>query len=233
MLKFPIQSEGTKKARVVFRSYTWQAGKPQLDNTQHIAQGGGTGSCQLHCPGNFTENLSSKWGEEDLITFLTAPKADGALAASTVEALRSATQGSLGGLVNTARFDAGKTSFPGQFLSFERGEPTKPQFNFELVPTNQAEANAIMQIVKYFKSKIFPVFKSGFLEFPDIWSIQFVGIKGPGFPDSGDSYNNMALVSCNVGYGGGQSALVYTDENPVAVTLQLSFQSVMHSFLKG
>ena len=110
-------------------------------------------------------------------------------------------------------------------------------FTFDLLPRNSGEADAIVDIVSNFKSKILPTYGTGtgisqfMLSFPDVWHIKFSGANGIGFPGMGDSYRDMALVSVNAAYGGGaNSALTFHDGNPVIVTLSLSFKSIKHSY---
>jgi hypothetical protein len=64
-----------------------------------------------------------------------------------------------------------------------------------------------------------------------VWTIQFAGITGPGFPDTPSYYKEMALVSATPSYGGNTSVLTYEDHYPVSVSLKLSFQSIRQSYL--
>lgn len=230
--KFLAPNENTTdcRARVKFQSYSWKSSPPALANSKGPVKGGGGMSATLYLPANFSEDYTAKWSVDDVVTALTQGGKDGKLA-SGVEALSKAAQTGFGGIVNSAKFATGMTEFPGKFLIFQQGDPIAPSFQFELLPMNAGEAGVIVNMIKDFKKTILPTFTGTVLEFPNIWSIGFSGINGPGFPGL-DGYNDMVLTNVKVGYGGGeQSALVFHDKNPTIVTLSLSFMSIKHSYL--
>jgi hypothetical protein len=136
-----------------------------------------------------------------------------------------------GGMFNAAMYDDGVTALPGKFLVFDSGKEITLNFNFELIPRNQGESIVIKNIVDTFKNAILPIYDGAYLRFPDIWDIQFLGIEGPGFPDSPKAYTAMALVGLVPSYIGGASSLTYSDGYPVGIGLQLSFQSVKKPYL--
>ena len=222
-LQFPSDNLSPNKARVIFRSYKWKAGLANLTNTKGSTLGAMTSKVQLYLPGNFDENFASTWSREpigQIAKFEIAHLAEG-----------FANKFDLGGIANMMKFGSGYTSLPGEFLTFKQGEPVSLNFTFELVPRNAQEAAAINQIVTNFKMSVFPAFNGYVLEYPDVWCIQFVGIKGPGFPDTPMAYREMALVGCVPSYGGKTSALTYEDQYPVSVSLKLTFQAIRQSYL--
>jgi hypothetical protein len=230
MLSFPSEGMSSSKPRVIFRSFAWQMGQPALSQTKGMVPTSETSSTQLYLPGGFSEGFGARWGEEDVVTALVDRGTDGSFKSSGLEAIQNGLK-QYGGLANSARFEAGATAFPGKFLVFQQGESITLNFEFELVPRNAGEASQIGEIVKNFKKQILPIYAGSLLHFPDAWTIQFLGIKNLGFPDTADSYQDMALKNAVASYGGGKSALVNHDEQPVITTLKLTFQSIKHAYL--
>ena len=230
MLMFPAEDMSRNKPRVRFIPQTWQQGKPQLSNTVGAKLEKSDGEVMLYLPGNFNEGYGAQWVEEDVVTALVSPDA---WVTSGAEALDKAGTAQFGGLMSSAKYNAGVTSFPGRFLIFKSADSIKLNFNFELVPKSAAEAKSIRAIVDQFKRKLLPRYNGVLLEFPDVWNIQFLGIKGLGFPDTPNAYLGMALTGCVPTYFGGTSTLAYNDEHPVGVSLALSFTSIKHSYLYG
>jgi hypothetical protein len=233
LLKFP--SDGRADGpRVTFSSFTWEGNRPLLSNAPSVRKGGNVTTTTLYLPAGFSENYISTWGEEEAVTVLVDPTGQDSFKASAYEALDNGTKGQLGGLNTTVKYDSGQTSFPGQFSVFKRSEPMALTFNYDLLPRNAKEAAEVQTIISTFKQQILPVFKGGKLRFPNIWDIHFLQINGPGFPATPKAYQNLALIGCNVAYGGGaQSALTFSDQNPVIITLNLQFKSIKHSYLEG
>lgn len=233
-MRFPHTDVG-EKPRVIFRSFEWKINpKADLSNTESLVQGGETSSTTLFLPANFTEAYSAQWIQEDVFT-AGALQGKAGWGASAGELLETSVK-KLGadGLLGSFKFATGKTSFPGEFEIFKKVDPISLPFNFDLLPRNAGEANAIVKIVQNFKNKILPTFKNVALTFPDIWTIQFVGVNGLGFPEAPNGiigYNDMALTNVTAVYGGGtQSSLTFHDGNPVNVQLQLQFKRVRHSY---
>lgn len=231
--KFPMDAR-TTGPRVTFSSFEWAGNRPKLTNTPQPPIKGNTSTTTLYLPSSFKENYSAKWNPEQLIT-AGADMTSAGLGASTGETIQAiGGNAGLGGIVNTGKYMTGVTAFPGEFLTFTMADPMNMSFNYDLVARNKPEAELIQKIVQNFKLKLLPKFTGIVLHFPDIWNIDFLNINGPGFPATVGSYKNLALVQCNVGYGGGaQSALSFSDGNPVIVTLELAFQSIKHSYIEG
>lgn len=227
----PNENKDDARARVIFRSYAWEPPTPDTAKTTGPKQGADGMSATLYLPANFAEEYGAKWENADIVTALLDRNMNG-VGTSTAEWLDNALKQPLGGIVNTGKYGAGMTSFPGQFLQFLQGNPITPSFTFQLLPMNKKEADNIVKMIRDFKKVILPLYSGMVLRYPKIWSIGFHGINGPGFPEM-EGYQNMALTNVKVSYGGGeQSALVFKDKNPVMISLTLSFQSIMHSFLQ-
>jgi hypothetical protein len=227
--------ESTIHPRVTFSSYTWKSATPKLENTMSTTDAGSTGSVSLFVPANYNESFGAKWGYEDVVTALIDPKNKAAWGASAVETIDKLTKGPLGGITSAAKFGRGETSFPGEFLLFEKGEPITLDFTFDLLPMNGPEANKIVEIVSYFKRRILPTYGGNdnfFLQFPDIWRIDVKGLNGTGFPATPGIFGDMALTTCKVGYSGGaNTVLAFADGNAVMTTLTLQFKSVKNSYI--
>ena len=219
-------------ARVTFKSYKWETAIPALAVTQRPLSGPSTSTTTLYLPGDFSEKYGASWGEEEMALLTDGKKA------GVVEALNSAASKlELGGIMATAKYRTGSTQFPGLFMTFKQADPTQLSFNFDMLARNKSDSSAIQQIIANFKTKLLPEFTGVILKYPDIWGIYFTGINGPGFPFDGNEkgvgrYMDMALVGCDVSYSGGQqSALVFSDKNPVNVKMSLSFKCVKHSYI--
>ena len=99
-----------------------------------------------------------------------------------------------------------------------------------MIPISQAEAESIVSICNYFKTRILPYANpnsnTGRLDFPYTWDIRFLDINGLGL-ETQDLYTEMALISAGVAFpSGGTSVLTYRDKNPVQTRLNLSFKSI-------
>ena len=231
--KFPMDARITGP-RVTFSSFKWEGNRPKLTNTPQPPTGGNTSTTTLYLPSSFKENYSAKWNPEQLITAGVDMSAQGVKVSAAEAVSTIGANAGLGGIVNTGKYMTGVTAFPGEFLTFTMADPMNMSFIYDLVARNKPEAELIQKIVQTFKTKLLPTFTGIVLRFPDIWNIDFLNINGPGFPATVGSYKNLALVQCNVGYGGGaQSALSFSDGNPVIVTLELAFQSIKHSYIEG
>lgn len=227
-----------KQARVLFRSYQWSINThPKLENSLSSYEGytksAPTSEIKMYLPGGFSENSGSTWSEEDLFTAGTDLK-QGKMASFFEGIKKSLDKFHLNGLAATAMFDTGEALFPGQFMVFKKGKHNNLIFNFDLLPMDSKEAESIEEIVDTFKRNSLAYFSGGTLSFPDIWNISFVGIKGPGHPDTKGKYNFMVLTDVTATYSGGQqTALVYDTEHPVNIQLQLTFTSIKHSYIFG
>ena len=191
------------------------------------------GVIALYMPGEFTESAEASWGMED--TFRSYGNA-GAWAASNAASMAG---GALGGegakILSTAKASSGKLPFPTDVAIFQQISPLSFSLNFNMIPFDKAEGDAIVAICQKFKNmqvpKIDGATENILLKFPAIWDIQFVGINGLAYSiDS--TYENMALTHCSVSYiSGTEGASVYADKNPTQVKLSLTFQGIQKFFL--
>ena len=234
-LKFPL-ADTDKKPRVNFRSFPWASAKPTLaaerseeDKTIFpINQ-----DITLSMPNNFVEDYVADWKDESVV--LAGMGGDGNGSAGSTSAITTLRdlidKVGLGTVGNTARYDKGYTNMPGKFLIFEEANAMVLNFSYDMIPHNIPEAERISAICDVFKHDLLPTYNGALLLFPDVWTIRFLNIKGPGFGQSG-WYQGMALTGCKVTYlgGGSQSALTYHDASPVGVNLSLSFKSIKHMY---
>jgi hypothetical protein len=228
-------SKGSKP-RVIFRSYRWETSvRPELAETKIDFVTNSTSSTTLCLPGEFSEKYGASWGNEQVFN-ISGEGWNTKVNLNAFEYADSlAKKFGLEGLMYTGKYVSGNTHFPGEFQVFKQGDPMQLSFAFDMIPRNSEDATVIKKIIDNFKTKILPTFTGNLLKFPEVWGIFFTGINGPGFPYNSkgvSKYLDMALVDCTVTYGGGaQSALVYADNNPVNVKLQLSFHCIKHSYL--
>lgn len=234
-------SETPIHPRVTFKSYEWSCATPKLANTMLIEQGSSfTSATTLYVPANFATPYGADWQTEEMVTGFIDKSLSG-FGSSLAEATNSALNASFSGIANTAKYNYGVTSFPGQFLSFKQGKPINLSFTFDLLPESKSEADTIVELVDNFKRRMTPLYGDGkkdtiqfYLRFPEVWSISFTGLNGVGFPDTPNEYNNMALVDCTPSYSGSsQTALTFHDGNPSMVQLRLTFQSIKHPYIGG
>lgn len=235
ILKFPSDNRNiSPKPRVTFRSYKWNISKPSIDNfkSESILDNQEEQDITLYMPNNFSEDYTADWSSEDVFT--AGIDFTRGMGANIGEFLRQTTDAmSIQGIGNTVRYGTGLTNYPGKFLIFNKANPVTLQFAVELVPHSQDEAIEIDNICSVFKSELLPEFNGYFLEFPNIWRINFKNIIGPGFnvENHFGEYQGMALTGCKVTYNGGaQTALTYSDDYPIAVTLALTFTSIKHLY---
>jgi len=186
----------------------------------------------LYIPGDYSEQMQSKWGYQELIGG-TSGTVEGGAKAMAAEAAAGVV-GAKG--VAFASAHSGQAKAPLDMSVYQGPEPISLNFSFDLVPVNQAEANAIMNIIRCFKISQFPnagAEKSAeevIISYPPIWNIHFLGIKGLSF-NKAQKYPDMALTSVQVSYNSGTTNInVFHDENPVQVKLNLSFQAIRKYF---
>lgn len=105
------------------------------------------------------------------------------------------------------------------------------QFNFDLIPRSQAEAEEIKTIIRTFKQEMTPRKGSTgstgggfFVKSPNVFKIQYRTGSGP-HPFL-NKFKPCALTSMSVNYSGSGQYSTFNDATPVHMILTLSFQEL-------
>jgi len=186
----------------------------------------------LYMPGEFTESAEASWGLEET---MRSSGNWGAWATANAAAALDAT-GAGAKVLATAKATAGRLPFPTDVAIFQYISPLSFSLNFNMIPFDKEEGDAIVSICQTFKKlqapKVDGSLENVLLKFPAIWDIQFVGINGVAY-NIDSKYENMALTHCSVSYiSGTEGASVYADKNPTQVKLSLTFQGIQKFFLQ-
>jgi hypothetical protein len=235
-LRYPIDAgdRNTFMPTVTFTPYTFDMAEATVVRAEYKKKAPGD-PVVLYMPAQVSENYGGQWGLENAINMSSWNEALGSLNSTLQDAFKKGG----GSLTSGLAAKMSMTPAPTDMLIYQK--PVQPflNFNYEFVPRNAAEGAAVVSIIKFFKDMSLPTYKMagdnmpwGLVDWPSVWSIVFKSVKGPGNPRSGaDSrYDDMALESVNVTYSGGaNSVLVFTDEVPVKVSIQLGFKSIMYA----
>lgn len=229
-LKFPLEFSNGNLPFVIFSPYKYDFPKPNLTKYNPPNKSGGGQSVVLYLPGDFSESVNASWGLESTFGGSTNSIAQGILGSITEQLGRKDAK-----ILSQSKQTLGKVPFPTDTLIFNGVEPVSLNFSFNMIPFNQAEGNAIVSIIKHFKTRLLPQASKDannlVLDFPDIWDIKFENINGMGL-EQDKLYENMALMGCNVQYvSGTENMTVYHDNNPTQVRLNLTFQSIRKQFI--
>lgn len=231
-LRFPLQFKNGIFPVVIFTPKIYKCPSPIVSDLLKLDKKDSSNNDRvaIYLPGDYSENITSDWGLQDVFQTSAQNILGGAVAniASTLE-------GRGAKVVSSVESIAGKLPFPTDVAVFKGVAPMTLNFNFNMIPYNEAEGDVIVKIIKNFKKAIMPTIDKELsnilLKFPDVWDIDFTNIRGLGIDKN--SYENMALTACNVQLvSGTEAAAVYRDENPTQIKLSLSFQSMMKQFLK-
>jgi hypothetical protein len=233
-LRYPIDSgdRNTFMPTVTFTPYKFEMAEGNIKSAKHEKKVSGE-PVVLYMPSGVSENYGGQWNNDNIIDMTSISAAIGSLAAKGMDALSK----SLGMLGSGLMAKNAVSPAPTDILIYQK--PVQPAllFNYEFVPRNSSEGKAVVDIIRFFKDQSIPTCKMayeqvpwGLIDWPSVWSIVFKSIQGPGNPMTANRYENMALESANVTYSGGaNSSLVFWDEVPVRVSLQLTFKSIMYA----
>lgn len=184
----------------------------------------------MYMPGSFAENIKNNWTPQSIWGGANNNTLDQVMA----EGIEKLSQVMGTKVVGAFTAHTGKAVQPTDMLLFQSVDPINLNFSFNLMPTNEKEAAQIQLIMNLLKESQLPITSdiAGFLNYPRVWDIKFTGVKGLGLIQK-NGYSDMALVSCNMNYSHGESFMVFHDEQPVQVTLQLSFMSIRRPMLNS
>jgi len=145
--------------------------------------------------------------------------------AGTVAAV--VTGGGVAGIVGNVKNEFSKNRQrvmnPREFMLFKSPTLRQFAFNFTFVPSNEAEAMDVPEIIKFFRMAAYPSLHTGGIDyvFPDAFRIQFLEskhmIKIP----------EVVCISVNVTYNPNSISYFRVDNLPVDIQLQLQFQELM------
>ena len=233
-LRYPIDSGDRNifMPTVTFTPYKFDMAEATVVKAEYKKNTSGD-PVVLYMPQGVSENYGGQWGLENAINMTSWTKALGSLNATIADAFKKGG----GSLTSGLAAKMAATPAPTDMLMYQK--PVQPNllFNYEFVPRNGDEGKAVVAIIKFFKEQSLPTYKVsgdqmpwGLVDWPSVWSIVFKSVKGPGNPRSDNRYDDMALENVYVTYGGGaNSVLVFSDEVPVKVSVQLSFKSMMYA----
>jgi hypothetical protein len=227
-LRYPVGGN-SNVPYVCFSSHEFK-GTEAGGATAKVKTGAAGTSITLYIPDSFSENVGATWGMENIFN-VSDPGA-----AAAKELINKAGE-QFKQLASTTKTESGLAVGPTDLLLFQKPNPFSLTFNYNFVPRNQNEGNAVIDIIKEFKKGPLPRTTTGnskvVIAFPYIWDIKFSNIKGPGDPAKGDFYKNMALVSAQASYSSGASSiLTFTDGVPVQCGLTLQFQAIEYSIMQ-
>lgn len=231
-LQFPMKHANGNLPCVVFSPFEYDFPAPKLleftkpnKNRSKNAK-----DVRLYLPADFNETINASWGIED-----TFQGSTGSVFTTMIGNVAKAVGNRDAKLVASTEQGVGKVPYPTDTQIFKAVEPATLNFSFNMIPFDKAEGDAIVNIIKNFKTNILPRattdLKNVVLKFPDIWDITFVNINGIGL-EKDKVYESMCLIGCNVTYvSGTENMTVYNDNNPTQVRLNLTFQALRKQFL--
>jgi hypothetical protein len=233
-LTFPLKFENGIPW-IYFKAYEYQCPIPGIDTITNLAGRKEAGAnIGLYMPGNFTESASADWAPEDVFT----GSGGNWLATAASNAIKGIGEKQGGHkVISSLSALSARSPFPTDIMIFRNVNPLGFTLNFDMIPYDKAEGDAIVEIIQTFKKFMMPqidnstAIKGVVLKFPPVWDLSFEGIKGLGITES--KYRNMAITNCSVSYvSGNEGASVYHDKNPTQVKLSLTFTAIQKFFLE-
>lgn len=130
-------------------------------------------------------------------------------AAATVEAIRSKRMQNI--------------VSPQEFMLFKAPGVRQFSFAFTMVPRSSRESDEVINIVKYFRTRMYPTLSANDLmyNFPEVFTIGFHDIDG--IPKIAES----ALSNASTNYNPNSMSYFKRGNRPVEITMTLSFQELM------
>lgn len=251
-LRYPLHFDANIPF-IHFKAFKYVCPEPELKilngNHNEKTEAPGIPQVALYMPGDFSENVNAQWAPEDVFQGAGSNWYAGMIS-NTAEYVGKMDDGKLAASIKA---HTGKMPFPMDINIFRAVDPMQFTLNFNMIPYDKAEADAIVSIVKLFKQQILPTSsrlaesfdstKNTLLSFPNVWDITFYNIKGLGLEGANalgttnmteSKYELMSLTNCNVSYvSGTEGASVYSDGNPTQVRLSISFQSLRKQYIIG
>ena len=148
----------------------------------------------------------------------------------------------LGGGATALQISQGIVATPHLELMFEGVTRREFTYTFTMTPRNETEADKIRDIVKIFRTAMYPDYAfssraastSGitnatatrYMKFPDVFEIQYY-FRGTGENNFLPQPKTCSLTKCDVTYGGGESYVsVGGNGSPQKTTIALSFSEI-------
>ena len=112
---------------------------------------------------------------------------------------------------------------PQEFMLFKAPNARQFSFTFNMMPRSADESSQCEKIIKYFRTKMYPVVDSKDLvyNFPEVFSISFVHVGG--LPRIAES----ALTNATTTYNPNSMSYFKSNGRAVEINLNLSFQELM------
>lgn len=132
-----------------------------------------------------------------------------------------------GGIANSiasVRSKRRQTSLnPQEFMLFKAPNARQFSFTFNMMPRSANESSQCEKIIKYFRTKMYPVVDTKDLvyNFPEVFTIRFGHVGG--LPRIAES----ALTNATTTYNPNSMSYFKSNGNPVEIGLTLSFQELM------
>lgn len=161
----------------------------------------------LPIPDNLVDSTSANWTDQNDQSVETS------LAKNVVE--KSATAQIA---AREATFQTGKIAERHSALLFDGMSAKTPSFQWDLIPANAQEASAIEGMIEELRIAQLPSVDGAFLEFPDIFYVEFVGLNYKLAP--------MVLMNVDVNYTPYGKFTAMSDGHLPAYQLSLSFSEV-------
>ena len=161
----------------------------------------------------------------------TAAQAIGGLGAAKIGGLGAGIlaavgMDSIGVAIDATRAKRMQTGMnPQEFMLFKASNARQFSFTFNFLPKSGAESNAAIDIIKYFRTRMYPTVAANDLmyKFPEVFTIDFRSIEEDAIPKIAES----ALTNATITYNPNSMSYFKQGNRPVEIGLTLSFQELM------
>lgn len=147
----------------------------------------------------------------------------GGMAAGILGAVGS---NSIGASIDAIRAKKQQTGLnPQEFMFFKAPNARQFGFTFNFLPRSEAESDAVINIIKYFRTRMYPTVAANDLmyKFPEVFTIGFRSIDDHAIPKIAES----ALTNTTIVYNPNTMSFFKSGNRPVEVAMTLSFQELM------
>jgi len=114
---------------------------------------------------------------------------------------------------------------PQEFMLFKAPNARQFGFTFNFLPKSKAESDAAINIIKYFRTRMYPTITANDLmyKFPEVFTIAIRSIDDKAIPKIAES----ALTNATISYNPNTMSYFKQGNRPVEIGLTLSFQELM------
>ena len=222
--EYPYNSVNELNPYLLFHAFEYKLLKPS-ENIMSIDISAHLGTVKLYVPGGITYTINNNYSEESYVLSL----------GHVFNAIKEKVKEHISFVPQLYQRKSGQAIYPSTVKIYQNTALKSFSISYKFVPRNKAEATEVESIIRFFNYCSLPAktnaqSKSQWsVKPPALFEIQ-LGYSGKGQTSSAVEllhYKNMLISNITVTYSpDSESFLIYEDGTPVAISLNLSFDSM-------